>query len=76
MGTYQENKANNTAEALSNLVKVKAKVIRDGKIINIDSEDLTIGDYIILESGDKIPADARIVESHNFNVNESIWLQK
>ena len=72
MGTYQENKANNTAEALSNLVKVKSKVIRDGKIINIDSENLTIGDYIILESGDKIPADARIVESHNFNVNESI----
>ncbi len=72
MGTYQENKANNTAEALENLVKVKTKVIRNSKIIKIDSEDLTIGDYIVLESGDKISADARIVEAHNFMVDESI----
>jgi len=72
MGTYQENKANSTAEALENLVKVKTKVIRNGKTIIVDSEDLTIGDYIILESGDKISADARIVESHNFMVDESI----
>jgi len=72
MGTYQENKANNTAEALENLVKVKTKVIRNGKIIKIDSEDLTIGDYVVLESGDKISADMRIVEAHNFMVDESI----
>ena len=72
MGTYQENKANNTAEALENLVKVKTKVIRDGKIIKIDSEELTIGDLVILESGDKISADMRIIESHNFMVDESI----
>lgn len=72
MGTYQENKANNTAEALENLVKVKTKVIRDGKIIKIDSEDLTIGDYVILESGDKISADLRVVEAHNLMVDESI----
>ena len=72
MSTYQENKANNTAEALSNLIKVKTKVIRNGKRIEIDSEDLTIGDYVILESGDKISADMRIVESHNFMVDESI----
>jgi len=72
LGTYQENKANNTAEALEKLVKVKTKVIRNGKIIKIDSEDLTIGDYVILESGDKISADLRIVESHNLTVDESI----
>ena len=72
MSTYQENKANNTAEALSNLIKVKTKVIRNGKRIEINSEDLTIGDYVILESGDKISADMRIVESHNFMVDESI----
>ena len=72
MATYQENKANNTAEALSNLIKVKTKVIRDGKTIQIDSEELTIGDYVLLESGDKISADMRIVESHNFMVDESI----
>ena len=72
METYQENKANNTAEALSNLIKVKTKVIRNGKTIEIDSDELTIGDYVILESGDKISADMRIVESHNFMVDESI----
>ena len=72
MSTYQENKANNTAEALSNLIKVKTKVIRNGKTIEINSDELTIGDYVILESGDKISADMRVTESHNFMVDESI----
>lgn len=72
MGTYQENKANHTAESLSNLITVKTKVIRNGKIVQIDSEELTIGDYVILESGDKISADLRITEAHNLTVNESI----
>jgi len=72
MGTYQENKANNTAEALANLVTVKSKVIRDGKIVSLNSNELTIGDYVLLESGDKISADLRIVESNNFMVDESI----
>ena len=72
MATYQENKANNTAEALTNLIKVKTKVIRNGEVVELDSDELTIGDYVILESGDKISADMRIVESHNFMVDESI----
>ena len=72
MATYQENKANNTAEALTNLIKVKTKVIRDGEIVELDSDELTIGDYVILESGNKISADMRVVESHNFMVDESI----
>jgi len=72
MGTYQENKANNTAEALDKLVSVKSNVLRDGKIVEVDSVDITIGDYVMLESGDKIPADLRIVESYNFMVDESI----
>jgi len=72
MGTYQENKANNTAEALANLVKEKARVIRNNEIFEISSEDLTIGDIVVLESGDKISADIRIIEAHNFMVDESI----
>ena len=72
MATYQENKANTTAEALTNLIKVKTKVIRNGDIVELDSDELTIGDYVILESGDKISADMRVVESHNFLVDESI----
>lgn len=72
MGTYQENKANNTAEALAKLVTTKTKVIRDDNVVEINAEDLTIGDYILLESGDKISADVRIVEAHNLMIDESI----
>ena len=72
MGTVQEKKANNTAEALSNLVKEKVKVARDGKEILVDSTEIVIGDLVYLESGDKISADLRIIESHNFTVDESI----
>lgn len=72
MGAYQENKANRTAEALSKLVTTKTKVIRDNDIMSIDASDLTIGDYVLLESGDKISADMRIVEAYNLMVDESI----
>ena len=70
-GTIQENKANKTVESLSSLVKEKVKVMRDGKEKMIDSSLLTVGDYVFLESGDKIAADMRVVESHNFTVDES-----
>ena len=72
MGTYQENKANHTAEALAKLVTTKTKVVRDDEVISIDAEELTIGDYVLLESGDKISADMRIVEAHNLMIDESI----
>ena len=72
MGTFQENKANNTAEALSRLVTVKSKVLRDGNEVLIDSSDLVVGDILLLESGDKISADARVIELHNLTVDESI----
>ena len=72
MGTFQEKKANNTADALSNLVREKVKVLRDGKEILIDSTELVVGDFVFLESGDKIAADIRIIEAHNFTVDESI----
>ena len=72
MGTYQENKANNTAEALSKLVTVQSKVLRDGKITVINSEDLVVGDLILFESGDKVSADVRIIKAHSFTVDESV----
>ena len=72
MGTYQENKALKTAESLSNMLKTKCKVLRDNKEILIDSENIVVGDIIILESGSKINADARIIDSQNLTVNESI----
>ncbi len=72
LGTYQEKKANTTIEALEKLVPEKVKVLRDGKEVLLDSKEITIGDLVFLESGDKISGDLRIIESHNFTVDESI----
>ena len=72
IGVVEEKKASSTAEALSNLVRERVKVVRDGKEILIDSKEATVGDLILLESGDKIIADCRIIEAHNFNIDESI----
>ena len=72
MGTYQENKALKSAEALSKMLKTKNKVLRNGKEVYVDSEDLVVGDIILLESGSKITADARIIESTNLQVDESV----
>ena len=72
LGTYHENKANTTIEALQKLVEEKVRVVRDEKEVLIDSKELVIGDLVYLESGDKIAADMRIIESHNLTVDESI----
>ena len=72
METYQENKALKTAESLSNLVKEKVRVLRDGFEILVDSSEITVGDYIYLESGDKVSCDARILKSQNFTIDESV----
>ena len=72
MGTYQEYKALKSAESLSNMLKIKSKVLRDGKEIEIDSEELVIGDILIVDSGTKITSDARIIESYNLQVDESV----
>ena len=71
MGTYQEWKARKDAEALISMIRVTSKVIRNGKEYEINSNEVTVGDILVLESGDKIAADARILECHNFQVDES-----
>ena len=72
MGTYQENKAKKTMNSISKLVNQESKVIRDNQVKIINSNLLTIGDLILIESGDKIPADLRIIDSQNLLVNESV----
>lgn len=72
MGTFQEKKANNTALALSNLVKEKVSVLRDNKEIEIESTEIVVGDIILLTSGDKISADLRLISTHNFTVDEAV----
>lgn len=71
MGFFQENKASQALRALKKIVKIEAQVIRDGKEKNIDSADLVPGDIIVFTSGNKIPADGRLIESHHLTINEA-----
>ncbi|MBO5376084.1 MAG: HAD-IC family P-type ATPase [Bacilli bacterium] len=71
-GTVQEWRAGKEAESLQNLIKVKTKVLRDGKEQMIDSDDLVVGDIVLLESGNKVSGDLRIISSMNLTVDESI----
>ena len=72
IGTYQEWKAEKDSQALQNLIRIRSKVIRDEVVKNIDSEDITLGDIVLLESGDKVPADLKLIETYELLVDESI----
>ena len=72
VSTVQEYRAEQNSEALKNLIKVKVKVIRENKPIEIDSSLVVPGDIIVIEPGTVISADARILSSNNLTVNESI----
>jgi len=72
LGFYQERKAIKILEELKKILKIEAKVIREGRERIIDAEELVPGDLILLSAGDKVPADARVVESQNLTVNEMI----
>lgn len=71
MGVIQEAKAEKSIEALKQMTPQIAKVIRNGKKIEINAEELVKGDIIELESGNYVPADCRILESHNLKIEES-----
>lgn len=71
LSVVQESKAENAISALMEMTKATSKVIRDGQIQIIKSEDLVVGDVIVLEAGDAIPADCRILESHSLKVEEA-----
>lgn len=72
LGTVEEYQANKNADSLKKLIKYRVKVIRAKEKIYIDSEDLVPGDIVLLESGDNIGADMRIIECSNLQVDESI----
>lgn len=71
LGFWQEKTASDVIHKLISTVKTKSKVLRDGKIKDIVSENIVSGDIIILESGDKVPADCKILESKDIFVNEA-----
>lgn len=71
IGVVQETKAEKSLEALKNMTAPEAKVRRNGKIINIRVEDVVPGDIMILEAGNYVPADGRLISSSNLKVDES-----
>jgi len=72
ISVYQEVKSSNAIDALQQYTEPKVIVIRDGKEKNISSTELVPGDIILLEEGNKIPADALILQSNDLSINESI----
>lgn len=71
LGTVQTVKAEQSLNSLKELSSPNAKVLRDGKVIEISSKEVTIGDEVYLEAGDYIPADGRIIENASMKVDES-----
>lgn len=71
LGVYQESKAEKAIEALQEMAAATSKVLRDGDVVEIPSAQLTIGDVILLEAGDAVPADARIIESASLKIEEA-----
>ena len=71
LGTVQHVKAEKSLESLKSLSSPSAKVIRDGRKIEIDSENIVPGDIVVLEAGDLVVADGRIINNYSLQVNES-----
>lgn len=71
LGVYQESKAEKAIEALQEIAAATSKVIRDGKIVTVKSEDIVVGDIVVLEAGDSVPADCRIIECASMKIEES-----
>ena len=71
VGFIQEGKAEKALEGIKKMLSLEAQVVRDGKQQKINAEEIVPGDIVRLRSGDKVPADIRIVESKSFRVEES-----
>ncbi|MBQ8397977.1 MAG: calcium-translocating P-type ATPase, PMCA-type [Clostridia bacterium] len=71
LGVFQESKAEKAIEALQEIAAATSKVIRDGHQMTIHSEDLVPGDIIVLEAGDAVPADARLIECASLKIEEA-----
>ena len=71
LGVYQESKAEKAIEALQEMAAATSKVYRDGKLITIKSEELVPGDIVVLEAGDAVPADGRIIQCASMKIEEA-----
>ena len=71
LGVFQESKAEAAIAALQEIAAATSKVLRDGKMVILKSEDLVPGDVVLLEAGDAVPADGRILESASMKIEEA-----
>ncbi len=71
LGVVQESKAEKAIDALKEMAAATSKVIRNGKQLSVRSEDLVCGDIVVLEAGDAVPADGRILESASMKIEEA-----
>ncbi|HQT31042.1 MAG TPA: HAD-IC family P-type ATPase [Thiobacillus sp.] len=71
LGLYQERRAEKTLAALKEMLAVRSRVRRDGQILELDAARLVPGDIVLLDSGDRIPADGRLLAAHALEVDES-----
>ena len=71
LGVFQESKAEAAIAALQEIAAATSKVLRDGKMVILKSEDLVPGDVVLLEAGDSVPADGRILESASMKIEEA-----
>lgn len=68
MSLVQDSKAEAAMDALMEMTAATSHVLRGGEVVTIKSEDVVIGDIVVLEAGDAVPADCRIIESHSMKV--------
>ncbi len=71
LGVVQEGKAEQAVEALKQMTSSTSKIIRDGNLMAVKSEDVAVGDIVVLEAGDSVPADCRILECASLKIEEA-----
>lgn len=69
---YQDSRSRNALAALKQLTQPHSKVIRNGETVKINSEDIVVGDLMVVEEGTAVPADGVIIQSNDFSINESV----
>jgi len=72
LGSYHESRAEKSSQALQKLLKIRATVYRDGEAVEIDAEEVVPGDLVWLESGNRVPADMRLLGARGLQVDESL----
>lgn len=72
IGFVQEGKAEDAIRAIKQMLSVQAIVMRDGKRTAVPAQDLVVGDVVVLQSGDKVPADLRLLKTKNLQIQEAV----